>query len=440
MIEAAALERGAQRSSRRRLNDDFPLRQESIRRAPRRKALIIAAIAMGSAVATAMLGVMLDIGDKINRELRSEGANIVVTAQAASLTGGVGSIAAGAAGAANLHPGIRSAENQEDLLGPEYHRILALARRAGWRVAGGRRLVLASLSQRLTAKRRSPASSAVNPAWQIVGPLAGGRARRMHRGRRRGPAQRLEGRATTITVLGAPFRIAGILSTGDEADDRVFLPLARVQELTGRPGQVDRIDVAALTKPEDDFARKDPEHDDREGDTSAGVAPTTSRRSRTKSSRRCPAPRRGRCAAWPIPKAKSSTSVERPDGAHHSGRPALRRPDRLEPHRGHHDGAARRDRHHAGHRRGARRLVATLFGLEIALVGLVGGMIGAFAGVLLAHYVGASVFHDAVAGLLDAAVPDRARPPWPIALAGAAQPLRAQLCAWNPRSSCAKGV
>ena len=39
--------------------------QESIRRAPRRKALIIAAIAMGSAVATSMIGVILYIGYKI---------------------------------------------------------------------------------------------------------------------------------------------------------------------------------------------------------------------------------------------------------------------------------------------------------------------------------------------------------------------------------------
>src|SRR5438067_493153 len=78
--------------------------RESIRRAPRRKALIIAAIAMGSAVATAMLGVMLDIGDRINGELRAAGANIVVTPRAASLTGGVGSIAASPAGAANYIP------------------------------------------------------------------------------------------------------------------------------------------------------------------------------------------------------------------------------------------------------------------------------------------------------------------------------------------------
>src|SRR5580704_16048153 len=78
--------------------------KESVTRAPRRKALIIAAIAMGSAVATAVLGVVLDIGDKINRELRSVGANIVVTPRAASLTGGVGSIAANATNAASYIP------------------------------------------------------------------------------------------------------------------------------------------------------------------------------------------------------------------------------------------------------------------------------------------------------------------------------------------------
>src|SRR5579863_609666 len=82
----------------------FRFIKESITRAPRRKALIIAAIAMGSAVATAMLGVMLDIGDKINRELRTEGANIVVTSKTASLTGGVGSLTTAAAGEATYIP------------------------------------------------------------------------------------------------------------------------------------------------------------------------------------------------------------------------------------------------------------------------------------------------------------------------------------------------
>jgi putative ABC transport system permease protein len=69
-----------------------------------------------------------------------------------------------------------------------------------------------------------------------------------------------------------------------------------------------------------------------------------------------------------------------------------------------------------------RGLVATLFGLEIAMVGLVGGIIGAFAGVWLAQYVGASVFHNAVevSGILPVLIVFAAMA---IAIAGAAQPL-----------------
>src|ERR1700757_4399710 len=59
---------------------------QSIRRSPRRKAMTVAAVAMGSAVATAMLGVRLDIGDRVNRELRSLGAHLIVTPKARALT------------------------------------------------------------------------------------------------------------------------------------------------------------------------------------------------------------------------------------------------------------------------------------------------------------------------------------------------------------------
>jgi putative ABC transport system permease protein len=67
-------------------------------------------------------------------------------------------------------------------------------------------------------------------------------------------------------------------------------------------------------------------------------------------------------------------------------------------------------------------IVATLFGLEIALVGLVGGLIGSLAGVSLAHFVGASVFHDSVqvSWILPFLIVFAAIA---IAIAGAAQPL-----------------
>src|SRR6266852_452330 len=54
---------------------------ESFRRQKRRKLLAGVAVTLGVAVATAMIGVATDIGDKISRELRSYGANLVVTPQ-----------------------------------------------------------------------------------------------------------------------------------------------------------------------------------------------------------------------------------------------------------------------------------------------------------------------------------------------------------------------
>ena len=75
---------------------------------------------------------------------------------------------------------------------------------------------------------------------------------------------------------------------------------------------------------------------------------------------------------------------------------------------------------------GARWLVATLLGSEIALIGLAGGIIGAFTGVWLAKIVGQSVFHDnlEIPGILPFLVMLAAIL---VALAGAAQPLRRAL-------------
>jgi putative ABC transport system permease protein len=52
--------------------------------------------------------------------------------------------------------------------------------------------------------------------------------------------------------------VAGIISTGGEEEDRIFIRLEVLQRLTNRPNQVDAVQVGALTKPEDEFARKDP--------------------------------------------------------------------------------------------------------------------------------------------------------------------------------------
>src|SRR6202165_2689860 len=65
---------------------------ESFRRQKRRKLLAGAAVALGVTVATAMIGVATDIGDKINRELRTIGANLVVTPQEDTLDVEIGGV------------------------------------------------------------------------------------------------------------------------------------------------------------------------------------------------------------------------------------------------------------------------------------------------------------------------------------------------------------
>src|SRR5437870_13407531 len=65
---------------------------ESFRRQKRRKLLAGVAVTLGVCVATAMIAVATDIGDKINRELRSYGANLVVTPQEDTLDVEIGGI------------------------------------------------------------------------------------------------------------------------------------------------------------------------------------------------------------------------------------------------------------------------------------------------------------------------------------------------------------
>src|SRR5690348_5828883 len=65
---------------------------ESFRRQRRRKLLAGIAITLGVSVATAMIAVATDIGDKINRELRSYGANLVVTPQEDTLDVQIGGV------------------------------------------------------------------------------------------------------------------------------------------------------------------------------------------------------------------------------------------------------------------------------------------------------------------------------------------------------------
>src|SRR5277367_4702131 len=65
---------------------------ESFVRNPRRILLAAAALAVGMAVTTAALSVALDVGDRLAREFRSLGANLLVTPTSDSLPLQIGGV------------------------------------------------------------------------------------------------------------------------------------------------------------------------------------------------------------------------------------------------------------------------------------------------------------------------------------------------------------
>jgi putative ABC transport system permease protein len=227
---------------------------ESIRRAPRRKAMTVAAVAMGTAVATAMLGVMLDIGDKVNLELRSMGANIRVTPRARLAAVDVGGVRATPVSADAFIP---------EAAVPKIKSIFWALNITGFapsltvptKLNGADIPVRGVWFNRKYKGEQRAGIRAMNPAWKVNG----------HWLEEDGPAGECMAGAglhlakgQSVQLFGKKFIVAGVLDTGAEEDGQILVRLGELQTLVHREGLVDSIQVAALTKPEDDFARKDP--------------------------------------------------------------------------------------------------------------------------------------------------------------------------------------
>ena len=236
---------------------------ESFRRQKRRKLLAGAAITLGVTVATAMIAVATDIGDKINRELRTIGANLVVTPQEDSLDLEIGGV--------NLKPPTDGAFlNEADLpkiKGIFWHNnITGFAPMLPVNVEverNGKRLdatLLGTYFAKPVSYGKEEFATGVrttHPWWKVSGAWPDDSSRDVLLGEKL--AARLgENGGDEVTVAGRRLKVSGILSTGGAEDDQIVAPLSLAQEILGRPGAVKRVYVSALTKPEDAFARRDP--------------------------------------------------------------------------------------------------------------------------------------------------------------------------------------
>jgi putative ABC transport system permease protein len=243
---------------------------ESFRRQKRRKVLAGAAIALGVTVTTAMIGVATDIGDKINRELRTIGANLIVTPQEDTLDVEIGGV--------NLKPPSDGAFlNEADLpkiKGTFWHNNItgfAPMLYANVRLEhGGEKLEIAPLSGTYFSKRLSYGAESITtgirsiyPTWKVDGAWPDDTSTDVVIGAPLAEKLLLKpGDHMMISLFGtsAPgrdVRVSGILLKGED-DSEVVAPLALAQGILGKPGAVRRVYVSALTKPEDALARRDP--------------------------------------------------------------------------------------------------------------------------------------------------------------------------------------
>ncbi len=232
---------------------------ESFRRQRRSKALAAVAIALGVAVTTAMIAVATDVGDKINRELRTYGANLVVYPDTDTLDVEKGGVSLKPAGAGAFLkesdlPKIRGMFWRNNIVG--FAPMLPVSAA----VSGRRVQVLGTYFNKELHYGQEVFGTgvrAVFPSWRVEGAWPDDEEREALVGERL--AAQLGGTpGDSLSVGGQTLRISGLLSTGGAEDDQIVVPLGVAQQIAGRPGAVRRVYVSALTKPEDELAHRDP--------------------------------------------------------------------------------------------------------------------------------------------------------------------------------------
>ncbi|XWJ92491.1 ABC transporter permease [Phytobacter ursingii] len=231
----------------------------------RRKMLAILTVFLASSLISALLAVSIDIGDKMSRELKSYGANILIEP----------------AGQAAL-PAMFS-EKSNPLSGQDFldeaelpnikdifwrNNIVGFAPMLGGEVTvNGRDIqVLGTFfSQPVDIPDEEgyqTGQRTVSPFWQVSGewpqePTGDvpqtlvGHALARNSGWKVGDTLTLSAGHRTQTVV-----VSGILSSGSEEDNQLVMPLNVVQQLLNLQGKVQAIRVSALTVPENELSRR----------------------------------------------------------------------------------------------------------------------------------------------------------------------------------------
>jgi putative ABC transport system permease protein len=249
---------------------------DSFSRRLRHKLLTGAALALGMAVATAALSVSLDVGDRLAREFRSLGANLLVTPQADSLPLEIGGVDYRPVNAGAYLPEsdlgkLKTIFWRNNIVGfaPAVEAPVDAWTKSSQTYSTPAIAVHATLigtwaSHVVSVPDGSTYVTGIektNPWWQVDGrwfkdgaqECVVGKSFAARSGAKVGSALNIKTRQRNLSLL-----VTGILSGGGPEDDAIVAPIKIAQEIAGKRGEYRRLYVSALTKPEDEFGRRDP--------------------------------------------------------------------------------------------------------------------------------------------------------------------------------------
>ena len=226
-------------------------------------------IALGTSLAVAMLNVMLDVGDKINQELKTYGANINVIPRGASLLDDLYGIQEGA--------GVSDKYLNEDELGKiktifwafnivDFAPYLTTRTEiSGADAAAGTEVKLVGTwfnkSLELpTGETLQTGIKNMKSWWDVSGNwVTDGEADAVMAGQEAAARWNLSPGDTVTVHTGSAsrtFTVKGVFHSGGAEDEGFYLPLQTVQELAGLDGLVHRVEVSALTTPDNELSRR----------------------------------------------------------------------------------------------------------------------------------------------------------------------------------------
>ncbi len=217
--------------------------------------LMVASVAVGTALASALITISLEISGKVSQELRAFGANILIEPKIEGLADISGQKRflrhddiiksktifwrhniVGISPTLHAKASVNNTDEEVGVVGAWYEKELPLPGEAKNFRAG-----IKTVSPWWNMKGRWPATG----DEVVIGTSLSGRF-----GFTEGSVVLLDGRE---------FTVSGIVETGGADDEKVFMELESLQKLKGLEGKISRMLVSALTTPMDEFAYKDPD-------------------------------------------------------------------------------------------------------------------------------------------------------------------------------------